>query len=266
MHLKMKKTKKTDTRKQGLIDFIRFLALILPLVLYLVTTVGLYPAPNSGFLVLGYVGCFVLGLGFVNIVGLLDEMYMGHVVSAILLSLGIGLVATSSAIIYVPQLYSQINEEHVTFYFVIWTMLVLSVIYYGFFRGAVQLYLRDKGLSKSHVKKAKVGWRNYWWYEELNQQIGLSWIYYVNKVYTILFLCTIALHLCLGWWDVMFPITMAATCLLLVLDIPMYYLFFSTWHLARRERKKATHLELLVGFILPIGACIGLISYFNKLQ
>ena len=249
-----------------MIAFIRFLALILPLVLYIVTTVGLYPAPNSGFLVLGYVGCFVLGLGFVNIVGLLDEMYLGHVVSAILLSLGIGLVATSSAIIYVPQLYSQISEEHVTFYFVIWTMLVLSVIYYGFFRGAVQLYLRDKGLSKSHVKKAKEGWRNYWWYEELNQQIGLSWIYYVNKVYTLLFLCTIALHLCLGWWGVMFPITMAATCLLLVLDIPMYYLVFSTWHLARTERKKATHLELLVGFILPIGACIGLISYFIKLQ
>ena len=264
--MKNKKANKADTRKQGLLAFIRFLALILPIALYIVTTVWLYPAPNSGFLVLGYVGCFVLGLGFVNIVGLLDKMYWGHAVSAILLSLGIGLVATSSVIIYVPQLYSQINEEYVTFYFVIWTMIALSVIYYGFFRGAVQLYLRDKGLSKSKIKKAKEGWRNYWWYEEINQQIGLSWIYYVNKTYTLLFLCTIVLHLCLGWWGVMFSITMAATSLLLMLDVPMYYLVFSTWHQARTEQKKSTRLELLVGFILPIGACIGLISCFIKLQ
>jgi hypothetical protein len=264
--LKKKKTKKTDTRKQGLIDFIRFLALILPLVLYLVTTVGLYPAPNSGFLVLGYVGCFVLGLGFVNIVGLLDEMYLGHVVSAILLSLGIGLVATSSAIIYVPQLYSQINEEAVTFYFVIWTMIVLSVIYYCFFRGAVRLYLQEMGLSKTAVKKAKEGKRNYWWYEELNQQIGLSWIYYVNKVYTLLFLFAVAFQIFLGWWSVMFPVTMAAAFVLLALDIPMYYLVFSTWHLAQTKAKKSSHLALLAGFILPISACIGLVLLFIKLQ
>lgn len=266
MHLKKKNAKKTDTRKQRLIAFIKFLALILPLVLYIVAIVWLYPAPNSGFLVLGYVGCFVLGLGLVNIVSLLDEMSLGNTVSAILLLLGAGLVTISSVIIYVPQFYSQINEQYITFYFVIWTMLVLSVIYYGFFRGAVGLYLEDKGLSKSHVKKAKKGWRNYWWYEELNQQIGLSWIYFVNKTYTLLFLCTIVLQICLGWWSIMFPITMAVTIILLALDIPMYYLVFSTWCLARAEQKKSSHLELLAGFILPIGACIGLISFFIKLK
>lgn len=264
--MKKKNEKKTDTRKQELIAFIKFGALILPLALYIVATVWLYPSPNSGFLVLGYVGCFVVGLGLVNIVGLLDEMYLGHVVSTILLSLGIGLVAASSAIIYVPQLYSQINEEHVTFYFVIWTMLALSAIYYGFFRGAVQLYLLDKGLSKTHVKKSKKGSRNYWWYEELNQQIGLSWIYHVNKTFTLLFLGTIVFQICLGWWSSMFPVTTALTCLLLILDIPMYYLVFSTWHLMRTKQKKSSHLELLAGFVLPIGACIGLISYFINLQ
>lgn len=264
----MKKTnkKKTAAPKQGLTNFIKFVGFILPLALYIVATVWLYPAPNSGFLVLGYVGCFVLGLGLVNIVSLLDEMSLGNAVSAILLLLGAGLVAISSVIIYVPSFYSQINEDHITLYFVIWTMILLSVIYYGFFRGAVMLYLQGKGLSKTYVRKATKGSRNFWWYEELNQQIGLSWIYFVNKTYTLLFLCTIVLQICLGWWSIMFPITMAVTIILLVLDIPMYYLVFSTWCLARAERKKSSHLELLAGFILPIGACIGLISFFTKLQ
>ena len=263
--MKKKKSKKTDTKKQSLMAFLRFVALILPFILYLVATVVVYPSPNSGFLVLGYLGCLILGLGLVNIVGLLDEMYLGHIVTVISLLLGTLLVTASSIIIYVPQNYSQINEEYVTFYFVIWTMLVLSVIYYGFFRGAVRLYLQERGLSKTAIKKAKEGKRNYWWYEELNQQIGLSWIYYVNKAYTLLFLFTVAFQMCLGWWSVLFSVTMVATVVLLALDIPMYYLVFSTWHLVRTKAKKSSHLELLAGFVLPISACVGLILFFIKL-
>ena len=264
--MKKKKSKKAAASKQGLLTVIRSMFLILPLVLYLAVTDWLYPAPNSGFLVLGFVGCFLLGLGLVNIVGLLDNMYFGHAISAILLLLGVGLIAASSLIIYVPQFYARINEKYVSFYFIIWTMLLLSIIYYGFFRGAVSLYLEGRGLSRTHIKKGKKGKRNYWWYEELNKQISLSWIYYVNKTFTLLFLFAIAFQVCLGWWSLVFPITTTMTCLLLAIDIPMFYLIFTTRHLTQKERGEASHFAFLMGFILPIGACIGLISYYLKLQ
>ena len=111
-----KRVRKKDNKKKrgslivGLINFVKFLALMLPLVIFIVVTTWLYPAPNSGFLALGILGCFVLGLGFVNIAGMLDEMYLGHLTTAILLLIGAGFVAISSVILYVPQIYSQLND------------------------------------------------------------------------------------------------------------------------------------------------------------
>ncbi len=49
----MKKEKKVSPT-QGGINFIRFLGFMLPMVAYLIVTVGLYPV-NSGFIALGIV-------------------------------------------------------------------------------------------------------------------------------------------------------------------------------------------------------------------
>ena len=267
-----KRVRKKDNKKKrgslivGLINFVKFLALMLPLVIFIVVTTWLYPAPNSGFLALGILGCFVLGLGFVNIAGMLDEMYLGHLTTAILLLIGAGFVAISSVILYVPQIYSQLNEKYITFYFVIWTFLALSAIYYGFFRGAVGLHLQEKGLSKGRIKKAKTGCRNYWWYEDLHQKTDLRWIYKVNMAYTILFLCALVLQICVGWWKAVFPFTAGLTCALLALNVPMYSLIVSTRCLARTDKRKLSELEWMTGFLLLIAAFVGVILLLAKLK
>lgn len=256
----MKKEKKASPT-QGGINFIRFLGFMLPMVAYLIVTVGLYPV-NSGFIALGIVGCFILGLGLMNIVSLIDKMSLGWGVSAVTGLLGAGLVAVSCVMMYVPSIYGQLNGDHITFYFVIWTFLALSAVYYGFFRGAVNRYLQGKGWSKTRIKKAKKGLHNYWLYGQLGQQADMRWICRMNQVYVLLFPLTAAIQLLVGWWNGAYPITMSATILLLLLNVAMYYLVFSTWNCRKTEKKRSSKAEVAVGFLLPIAAVIALIRLF----
>lgn len=253
--------KETKKGQPGVINFIRVLAFMLPLVAYLMLVTWLYPV-NSGFIVLGIAGCFILGLGFMNVVSALDDMSLGWGVSAVVMLIGSALVAVSCVMMYVPSIYGQLNEYRITFYFVIWTFLALSAVYYGFFRGAVNRCLQGKGWSKTKIKKAKKGLCNYWLYRQLGQQADMRWICRINQVYVLLFPLVVVIQLLFGWWNVVYPVTMGATVLLLLLNIPMYYLVFSTWGCLKKEKKERLKLEVAVGFLLPIAAVIVLIRLF----
>ena len=63
-------------------------ALMLPVVLYLVFVIPL--DINSPWLMLGWVGAFVIGIGLFNFVAIIIKQYLGHLVS--ILSFGIGSV------------------------------------------------------------------------------------------------------------------------------------------------------------------------------
>ena len=63
-------------------------ALMLPIVLYLVFVIPL--DINSPWLMLGWVGAFVIGIGLFNFVAIIIKQYLGHLVS--ILSFGIGSV------------------------------------------------------------------------------------------------------------------------------------------------------------------------------
>lgn len=180
--------------------------LILPLIIWILVTGIWYPAPNSGFSVMAIAGCFIIGIGFFNIVAAFIGQYLGHWVTAGCLFLGSVLVSISLFIMYKPNVYALFDEYMVTYYFVTILFLVVLLIFYVSFRYGVDSWLRNKRVAKGTIKKLKKGKKNFWWYEALNATVGMGLIYHINKLFTILYLLELALALLFGWLRFMVPV------------------------------------------------------------
>ena len=261
-----KNKKKNKSQNYGMVGFLRVSALIIPLPVYLLFTVFLFPAPNSGFLVLGIVGSFAIGIGLMNIAGLYDDNYFGHAVTAIFLGIGSLLILVSSLIMYVPSIYSKFDERYVTLYYLVWTALAICAIWYVFFRGGVKLHIRGKGVSKTTIEKSLKGNRNFWWYEQAHTEFDLGWIYYLNKGFTVLFPFVGLLHLLLGWIRIMSIISAAGCCLLCVMCEPMWVLAtMSARHLNIPDAKrKQSGISTLAAMIFPAMMCVTILIYLFK--
>ena len=61
-------------------------ALMLPVILYLVFVIPL--DINSPWLMLGWVGAFVIGIGLFNFVAIIIKQYLGHLVSILSFAIG----------------------------------------------------------------------------------------------------------------------------------------------------------------------------------
>lgn len=62
------------------------IALMLPVVLYLVFVIPY--GINSAWMILGWVGAFIVGIGFFNFVAIIIKQYLGHLVSILSFVLG----------------------------------------------------------------------------------------------------------------------------------------------------------------------------------
>lgn len=179
--------------------------LILPLIILILVTSVFFPAPNSGFLFLAMVGCFIIGIGIFNIVAAWIGQYLGHWVTLGCFLLGGLLVAISCFIIYTPDIYALFDEEMVSFYFMSMLFLALPPIFYMMFRFAIESWLRRKKISKSRIKKLKTGKRNYWWYEAIHEQYNMGLLYGLNKFLTVSYPITLGISILLGWLRAMAP-------------------------------------------------------------
>lgn len=256
---------KEKSNKECIVDFLKVLALLMPLLVYILFIVFITPAPNSGFIYMGVVGSFLLGLGLINAIGLLDKTYLGHIITAIPLGLGALLILISSLIMYIPPIYSKIDTHYVSFYFLVWSLLPISLIWYMFFRKSISLYLRGKGISRTSINKESKGMQNYWWYESIQKNHGLGWIYYLNKSFTILYLSVVTVHLLLGWWKIISPIVALSESCLLILNVPMWGLSVSVQGLIRTPERKVSGAYSILGFLLPAAGSIAVIVYFFKM-
>lgn len=257
---KRKKSKKEE-KNQRVVAFLRVSAFLFPLPVYLLFVLFLFPVPNSGFLVLGIVGSFAIGLGLMNVAGLYDDNYLGHEVTGITLGIGSLLILVSSVIMYVPAIYAKFDERYVTLYYLVWTALVICAIWYMFFRHGVQLHLRDQGISKTAIEKTMTGKRNFWWYEAAQKEFHLGWIYHLNKGFTVLFVIVCVVHLLTGWIKTVSIIAAVGACLLCAMCAPMWVLSsLSGQHL----NKKIRHKSSLIGLLLPVGMCVALVIYLFK--
>ena len=248
---------------------VRFLALLLPFVLYVTFALILYPVPNRGFIILGIIGTLLLGLGLFSFLGLERKFFsIGHLIAIGLLLFGGILVAITLFVLYCPSTYERFNEKYVTYYFLMWGFLVIPIIWYAFFRMEINTSLRNRGISKTTIKKSKSGIRNYWWYEALHKEYGMGHIYTLNKLFTILYSATIGLHLLLGWW---FPSSSVITALFSVvcLDSSLMWGFSAQqWNTSNNRNHKQIRNSgesAILGIIFPIILCFSAISYVLRL-
>ena len=75
-------------------------ALMLPQIIYLAYIIAINPAPNEGWIMLGYVGTFVVGIGLFNIVAAWIHQYLGHLLTAMCLLGGTALTFLSLHLLY----------------------------------------------------------------------------------------------------------------------------------------------------------------------
>lgn len=181
-------------------------ALVLPMIILLLVTAIWFPAPNSGFLLLAMVGCFIIGIGLFNIVAAWLDQYLGHKVTIGCFLVGGILVLISCVIMYIPEVYALFDEQIVSYYFFTMLFLALPPVFYLPFRLAVDSWLRRKRIGKNRIKKLKKGMMNFWWYEALHKECNLGLIYHLNKLVTIVYVFDLVLALTLGWIRFMVPV------------------------------------------------------------
>ena len=256
--------KKSANRNASMMAFVKFVSFIMPLAIYLLSIIWIFPAPNSGFVALGVLGCMIIGLGLVNITGLIDKMYLGHIVTAVLISCGSIFVIVSSIMIYSSAIYSKLNEIQVSFYFMVWSLLAVSGIYYPLFRHAIFLDLRNNGASKSNIKKRMEGTPNYWFYQSLKDQFSYKWVFWVNKLFIMLFPCVCMFQLLLGWMSICFFVVLVALTALLLMNVTMGFLIFATRNHPTADRTRSSSLAGISMSLFPIVAILALIIYYIK--
>lgn len=248
---------------------VKSLAFLLPLPLYLILVTLVFPAPNSGFIFLGIIGTFFLGLGLISITGLLDGMYFGNIITSTVFGVGTLLILISSIIMYTPAIYSLIDEQYISFYFLIWLSLIISAIWYVFFRISIPHGLRRRGISKTAIDELKKGTRNYWWYHSIQNIYGIGLSFYLNKLFTILYLGTVVMHLLLGWWRIVSPCIALATCVLCILNVALWgiaYFPHENRNFLKKQNPDLPYHIVVLGLLFPAGVCIAVGMYFLRMQ
>lgn len=155
------------------------------------------------------------------------------------------------------------QDDMLGFCFITLLFLALPAVFYLWFRFSVDSWLRkEKRVSKSKLKKLKVGKRNYWWYEAIHAEVNMGILYPVNKLFTICWVCAFGLTLLTGMIRVM-SIVLGVFCTLTYILTIIMLVFSSVGSnldefgtafvfFARRKTTKRIHSSLfdllMVGF------------------
>lgn len=162
---------------------------------------------NKAFCGIGFIGAALLGVG-------ISLFLYGKRAYKILAPVGIALAVLSFLLISKPGLTS---ENAPAFYYYNICTALLFVIFYVMFRDAVHSWLRGRNISETMIKKSKHGAKNFWWYEELHREFGLSSVYTLNKAFTVFFAVHSAASVLFGWAEPLFFFFSLSSTLLAVL-------------------------------------------------
>ena len=78
----------------GLLVTLAIVALVLPIALYMLYAFSIDPEGN-GWMVLGWIGAFIIGIGLFNFVAIFVKQYMGHLLSILCFLIGGIMIAVS---------------------------------------------------------------------------------------------------------------------------------------------------------------------------
>ena len=77
-----------------LLVFLGIAALLIPVIIFIIVAHTINPEPD-GWIMVGWIGAFIIGIGFFNFVAIIINQYLGHLVSIGAFLIGGILVATS---------------------------------------------------------------------------------------------------------------------------------------------------------------------------
>ena len=240
----MTKMRKNAAKSDGLVNFLRVLGLVLPLSIYLAFTTIVCPSPNSGFLALGCFGAMIVGLGLINVVGMIQKLHLGHLVTFLLISTGAIFIGISLIVMYVPEIYALWDEHTVTLYFFVWISLVAMAIFYFFSRRNVHNVLRERKISKSRIKELLKGKKNFWWFEAVHETYEMGSFYLVNKLFTSAFAIILLVHATIGLFRPIALVVSFGTALLCFLSSALFWLASAP---LTSDKKKDLNMLIVVG-------------------
>lgn len=253
------KNNNKSNRSDYLKGVLSVIAFIIPLPIYLVLILLICPAANSALVIIGILGTFIIGIGNICLVWLNN----GRGIAIAIIIFGATLIAVSTIMMY-PPIYSNLNQDYVNMYFLIWIAFIITAIWYAMFRGAISRIVRCKGASKSAINDALKGVLNYWFYDEIQKKYNIGVLFHLNKVFILLFVPSLCIHLIIGWHSYFSPVISLAVCLLCALNIPMW----AVAQLSTRYdngKKRTNFLGAILGTLFPLFVISGIITYLAKI-
>lgn len=220
----MKKTRSQPVSYQ--VKLIRFLAGVIWFVPFVLCFLlwYIFSGINSSFIILGVIGSFIIGVALFLLVASIEPKAFGikfHKKLVLIVGIigGIGgmLVGVSAVMLFIPQVSQHFSEKLVSYYFLIWGELLISVLGYALFRPNIKAFYRKQGLRKEEIHVLQKGMKNYWWYISLDRKCPMGNIRYVNGIFTVGYVITVILHLLGGWWEPILTAVGFMTSILLVL-------------------------------------------------
>ena len=120
-------------------------------------------------------------------------------------------------------------------YNIICAMVALYV--YISFRISITSYLRINKNSKTYIKKSKKGFLNYWIYKQINDDVQLGYIFYLNILLLVLTLVYVIFSVCFGWIKILsFPIAIC-NAVLCIVQIPAIIFSDMYWNLEYYKKR-----------------------------
>ena len=124
-------------------------------------------------------------------------------------------------------------------YFYVYNIICAMVALYIYisFRISMTSYLRINKNSKTYIKKSKKGFLNYWIYKQINDDVQLGYIFYLNISVLVLTLVYVFLSVCFGWIKVLnLPIAIC-NAILCVAQVPAIIFSDIYWNLENYKKK-----------------------------
>lgn len=193
-----------DFKKQhpvayGFLCALGLIALFAPVIAYLIVCYMNHHVFDNGFVMLGFAGSFMIGIGLFNIVAAFVHQYLGHIMTLICIGGGGTLVAVTLALLLTPETAAKIDADISMMYVIHLVFLPIIAGYYMMFRFSMSNWFKTKKIKRSEINRLAKGKKNYWWYEALHQEYGLGAVYYLNKSFTVLYAVTAFMMMALGW-------------------------------------------------------------------
>lgn len=201
----MKKKQSDVSVKTKIVRVSAGLVWLLPCTFFLVFHI-LAIKPDTFFSFFGYLGAFFIGFSLFYAVATrktaqLIRTAFSWKLFVPPLVIGLLLVVACIIVIFVPQLRRLFDETAVSHFFVLGVLLFLLAVFYVLIRHNIKVLLRRKGMRKSRINQLTKGMKNFWWYESVQKECSFGWLYYANKIFTMVFAGTAAAFFLVGWWN-----------------------------------------------------------------